>query len=358
MVDGAAAISRGALDAGCNFYAGYPITPASGILTHMLRELPKVGGIGIQGEDEISSMGHCLGAAMTGARVFTATSGPGLSLYSENLGLAIMMEVPIVIVISQRLGPSTGAATATSQGDIQFMRWSTSGGYPMIVLAPTNISEAYHLTKRAFELAERFRIPVFIATDKDTVMTTESVNVDDMAQAPLWWKPIIKKPIGIPLDPYKVKGTIHHYTGSSHNEEGHITKDPVILARQNERLRSKIEDNIDEISLVKNDFEKEADTLIISYGISARSAKDAVKTLRKAGKKVSFLTVYSIWPTPEKEIINALKGIKRIIVPELNHGQYRREIERLIDNKIEIIGVNRVDSYLIAPEDIIEAYDG
>ena len=165
MVDGAAAIARGALDAGCNFYAGYPITPASGILTHMLRELPKVGGIGLQGEDEISSMGHCIGAATAGATVFTATSGPGLSLYSENIGLAIMMEVPLVIAISQRLGPSTGAATASAQGDIQFMRWCTSGGYPIIVLSPTNIPESYHLTKRAFKLAKKFRTPVFVATD-------------------------------------------------------------------------------------------------------------------------------------------------------------------------------------------------
>ena len=240
MVDGAAAIARGALDAGCNFYAGYPITPASGILAHMLRELPKVGGIGMQGEDEISSMGHCIGAATAGATAFTATSGPGLSLYSENLGLAIMMEVPLVIAISQRLGPSTGAATATSQGDIQFMRWCTSGGYPMIVLAPTNISDAYHITKRAFALAKKFRTPVFIATDKDTVMTTESVEADAMINTPEGWKPLDETPVGKVLDPYRKNGPIHHYTGSSHNEEGHITKDPEILARQNERLRAKI----------------------------------------------------------------------------------------------------------------------
>jgi len=140
LLDGAAAIARGALDEGCNFFAGYPITPASGILAHMLRELPKVGGTGIQGEDEIASIGYCIGAATAGAKVFTATSGPGLSLYSENLGVAIMMEIPLVIVIAQRLGPSTGAATASAQGDIQFMRWGTSGGYPMIVLSPTTIS--------------------------------------------------------------------------------------------------------------------------------------------------------------------------------------------------------------------------
>ncbi len=357
MVDGASAIARGALDAGCNYFAGYPITPASGILSHMLRELPKVGGIGFQGEDEISSLGHCIGAAMAGATVFTATSGPGLSLYSENLGLAIMMEVPIVIAISQRLGPSTGAATASAQGDIQFMRWGTTGGYPMIVLSPTNISESYHLTKRAFKLAKRFRTPVFLASDKDTVMTTESVSVDDMKHAPDWPEipnGIIKKA----LDPYRVDGPIHHYTGSSHNDDGHITKDPDIIATLNEQLRMKIESNLDELSLVKSDLEAGADTLMVSYGVSARSMDAAVNKIRNAGNKVSSMTIYSLWPIPEKTIQDCLTGIKRVIVPEMNHGQYLREIERLVNRDIELIGVNRVDTILITPEEIIGAYHG
>lgn len=357
MVDGAAAIARGALDAGCNFYAGYPITPASGILAHMLRELPKVGGIGFQGEDEISSIGHCIGAASAGATVFTATSGPGLSLYSENIGLAIMMEIPLVIAISQRLGPSTGAATASAQGDIQFMRWCTSGGYPVIVLAPTNIPESYHLTKRAFKLAKRFRNPVFIATDKDTVMTTESVPVDEMINAPDWPE-IPTEPVGKPLDPYQINGTIHHYTGSSHTEEGYITKDPDIIAQFNERLKNKIESHIDEISLVKADLQEGADTLIISYGVSARSMEAVVIQLRSQGEKVSALTVYSLWPIPEKKIQDCLRGIKRIIIPEMNHGQYRHEIERLVNRDIELIGVNRVDTILITPEEIMEIYHG
>ena len=357
MVDGAAAIARGALDAGCDFYAGYPITPASGILTHMLRELPKVGGIGLQGEDEISSLGHCIGAATAGATVFTATSGPGLSLYSENLGLSIMMEVPLVIAISQRLGPSTGAATATAQGDIQFMRWCTSGGYPVIVLSPTNISESYHLTKRAFKLAKRFRSPVFIATDKETVMTTESVAESEILKAPNWHD-ISDDPVDKPLNPFQKNGTIHHYTGSSHTEEGHITKDPEIIAEFNERLKNKIGDHIDEISLVKEDMESGSDTLMISYGISARSMEAAVNKLRSNGGKVSALTVYSLWPIPEKKILSSLSGIKRIIIPEMNHGQYRYEIERLADKNVDLIGVNRVDTFLITPDEIIEAYHG
>ena len=268
-----------------------------------------------------------------------------------------MMEIPLVIAISQRLGPSTGAATATAQGDIQFMRWCTSGGYPMIVLSPTNIPEAHHLTKRAFKLARRFRCPVFIATDKETVMTTESIAETEMINAPNWPE-VPDKPVSEALDPYQVNGKIHHYTGSSHTEEGHITKDPSIIAELNERLKTKIETRVDELSLVKPDLDKGAETLILSYGISARSMEAAVNRLRAEGEKVSALTVYSLWPIPEKKILDALKGIKRIIIPEMNHGQYRQEIERLTNGTIDLVGVNRMDTFLITPEEIMESYHG
>src|SRR5512142_3065783 len=178
FMDGAEAITRGALTAGCNFFAGYPITPATPILLRMLRELPKVGGVGIQGEDEIASLGMCIGAAMTGAKAMTATSGPGLSLYSENIGLAIMGEVPLVIVDVMRLGPATGGATTVAQGDVQFLRWGTSGGYPVIVLCPTNLAECYTLTQQCFNLAERLRTPVFLATDKELVATQATVDTE------------------------------------------------------------------------------------------------------------------------------------------------------------------------------------
>ena len=166
LIDGATAIVRGALDAGCDFFAGYPITPASPILMAMMREMPARGGVAIQAEDEIASIGMCIGAAMGGAHALTATSGPGMSLYSENLGLAIMGEVPLVVVDVQRLGPATGGATTVGQGDVQFVRWGTSGGFPVIALAPSSVAESYALTRRAFELAERFRCPVILLTDK------------------------------------------------------------------------------------------------------------------------------------------------------------------------------------------------
>ena len=182
FTDGATAIVRGALAAGCDFFAGYPITPASPILMMMLRDLPARGGIGMQGEDEIASIGMCIGASMTGARAMTATAGPGISLYSENIGMAVMGEVPLVIVDVQRLGPSTGAATTTAQGDVQFVRWGTAGGFPIIALCPSTVAECYTLTMKAFDLAERFRCPVFLMADKELALTMRSVDPADYEQ--------------------------------------------------------------------------------------------------------------------------------------------------------------------------------
>src|SRR5665811_2175766 len=162
FLEGNDAVVRAAIDAGCRFFAGYPITPATSILTGMMRALPEVGGVAVQGEDEIASIGMCIGAAMTGMKAMTATSGPGLSLYSENIGLAIIGETPLVIVDVQRQGPATGSATKGADGDIQFARWVTSGGLPIIALCPATVSEAYELTYRAFNLAEIYRTPVFV----------------------------------------------------------------------------------------------------------------------------------------------------------------------------------------------------
>ncbi len=366
FIDGNEAIARAALQAGCDFFAGYPITPATSILLHMTRELPKVGGVAIQAEDEIASIGMCIGAAMSGARVMTATSGPGISLYSENIGLAIMGEVPMVIANVQRMGPATGAATTGAQGDIQFMRWSTSGGFPVIVLAPTNVVDSYNLTLRAFDLAERFRTPVFIATDKEIGLTRSTVDLEAFDPITVRERQIadpdrefipgrISSPSEVPaMSPF---GGAHllRFTTSAHDEFGHITKDPKQLQKLNEHLSAKIENCVDEISLVKMDVQEDAETLIITYGIVALSVGKAVDEIRKNGGKVSALTIYSLFPIPEKAILSELNTAKRIIVPELNLGQYRREIERLAQYGQEIIGVNRVDGSLISPTEIMEA---
>lgn len=362
FTDGSTAIVRGALDAGCKFFAGYPITPASPILMQMMRELPKVDGIAVQGEDEIASIGMCIGATLAGARAMTATSGPGMSLYSENIGLAIIGEVPLVIVDVQRLGPATGGATTVGQGDVQFARWGTAGGYPIIALAPSSVAECYSLTRRAFDLAERFRCPVFLLTDKELNMTTTTVEVDD------YEKPAVRKRSVLTANepPYRyvpaedVSPLAHYggpaavrFTGSTHDERAIITKAPAKVAQLNEHLRAKIEEHAAEIELVVKDIEPGAATLFISYGITAGAMREAVKEIRAAGKKVSALTILGLWPVPEISIREALAGVARVVVAELNHGQYRREIERLAGG-IEVVGLNRVDGELVAPDSFVE----
>jgi len=365
LINGAQALVRGAIHSGCDFFAGYPITPATDILLYMIHELPKVGGTAIQGEDEIASMGFCIGAAMTGKRVMTATSGPGISLYSENIGLAIMGEVPMVIVDVQRLGPATGGATTVAQGDIQFLRWGTSGGYPVIVLAPSNVAECYSLTCKAFDLAERFRVPVFLATDKETVLTLSTVDEDEFMAIPV--RERILAPgdgefipyhatttDGVPIfSPFGGPHTLR-FTTSTHDERGQLTKSPEKVRRLNERLAGKIEAHVDEISMVKSDLQAGAETLVISYGVTAQAAEEAVANVRKTGKLISSLTLDSLWPVPQEEICAALAGIQQVIVPELNLGQYRLEVERLAGDGVEVKGVNRVDGELISPQEITQ----
>jgi 2-oxoglutarate ferredoxin oxidoreductase subunit alpha len=363
LIDGSTAIVRGALAAGCDFFAGYPITPASSILTSMMSELPKVGGVAIQGEDEISSIGMCIGAAMAGSRALTATSGPGLSLYSENIGLAIMGEVPLVIVDVQRLGPATGGATTTAQGDVQFVRWGTSGGFPIIALAPSSIPECAELTSEAFRLAQRFRCPVFVLTDKELNLTLNTVEMGDWngtigpppvraaagAAEPYRYQP----PDGVPpLVPYGGE-TVVRFTGSSHDERAFITKDPLTVGALNRHLAAKIEDHRDEIERVIADLEPGAGTLFVSYGSTARTLREAVRRARQEGRKVSALTVQSLWPVPETALAAALgSGVERVVVAEVNLGQYCREIERLTD--LPVFGLHRVDGELLTPEQFLE----
>jgi len=360
--DGSTAIVRGALDAGCDFFAGYPITPASPILMMMMRELPRVGGVAVQGEDEIASMGMCIGAVMAGARALTATSGPGLSLYSENVGLAVMGEVPLVIVDVQRLGPATGGATTVGQGDVQFVRWGTAGGYPVIALAPSSIPDCYHLTMRAFDLAERFRCPVFVMTDKELNMTMNTVPVDEYVAAPVRERPRPDGP-GPPyryLPPGEVPPLRHYggeetvrFTGSSHDERAFITKHPPTVEALNRHLVAKIEEHRDEIDLVEADLQPGARTLVVSYGVTAGAVREALGQARRAGGGFSSLVCKSLWPVPEDALRAAAAGVERVVVPELNPGQYRLEVERLLP-KVSVVGLNRVDGEMIAPEQVRE----
>ncbi len=389
FIDGATAIARGAIDAGATFFAGYPISPATPILLHMVRELPKVGGIAIQGEDEIASISMCVAAAMTGARAFTATSGPGISLYSETVGLSIMGEVPLVIVDVQRMGPATGGATTPAQGDVQFARWGNSGGYPIIALAPGTVYECYSLTREAFDLAERFRCPVFLLTDKELFQALTTADVDRYEAPPVRQRAVAAAlPAGTPglrgeesYVPYRIAtpeavpeyapvGGPHivRFTGSTHDEHGFLTKDPAKVGRLNEHLRRKIEDHAAELEMAKPAVSVGASTAFISYGITTAAMEEAFQTACQNGQRVSTLAVQSLWPVPEKSILEIVQPIpseppvRRVVVAELNNGDFRREVERVVyrwaaTNRAvspEIVGINRVDGELITPAQFLD----
>jgi 2-oxoglutarate ferredoxin oxidoreductase subunit alpha len=346
FLEGNEAVVRGALRAKCDFFAGYPITPSSTILQYMLEVLPRVGGIGIQAEDEIASIGFCIGAAMAGRKVLTATSGPGISLYSENIGLAIMGETPMVIVNVQRQGPATGSATKGAEGDILFTRWVTSGGLPVIVLSPATVGESYELSYRAFNLAEQYRLPVFLLSNKEIGMTRESVDLDAIELPPLvarkrpsperaYLPHDFETPTEVPAISDFGGERIARYTTSTHD-------------------KAKVEGAADDIALVKEDFQKGAGILVLSYGVTSRSAQVAVRKARSAGVKVSSLTLQTLYPVPEKAITAAMKGIEKVIVPEMNTGQYILEVERLAPAGVDVVGVNKMDTTLISPAEISE----
>ncbi|MHC4448112.1 MAG: transketolase C-terminal domain-containing protein [Planctomycetota bacterium] len=365
FLEGNEAVVRGAVQAKCDFFAGYPITPSSTILQYMLELMPQVGGIGIQAEDEIASIGFCIGAAMAGRKVLTATSGPGISLYSENIGLAIMGETPMVIVNVQRQGPATGSATKGAEGDVQFTRWATSGGLPVIVLSPATVGESYELAYRAFNLAERFRVPVFLLTNKEIGLTRESVDLDAIELPPLVDR---KRPNG--AGAYRPHGfenpedvppladfggsEIARYTTSTHDKAGYLTASPAVIQEMIDHYTAKVLAAADEIALFREDRQAGADILVLSYGVTSRSADVAVRQARSNGVKVSSLTLQTLYPVPEKAIVSAMKGVAKVVVPEMNMGQYILEVERLAPSGVAVVGVNKMDTTLISPAEILE----
>lgn len=353
LIDGATAIVRGALRAGCDFFAGYPITPATPILIQMMRQLPRAGGVAVQGEDEISSIGMCIGAAMAGRSPLTATSGPGLSLYSENLGLALMVEVPLVIVDVQRLGPATGGATAVGQGDVQFARWGTGGGFPLIVLAPSSVRECLTLTVEAFALARRFRCPVILLTDKELNLTQATVEDADVS-APVG----APEPL-VPVPPPFGAGEVVRRTGSAHDTQGMITKDPEAIAALNRGLVEKIAAHREELARVVLDppAPADAEVLLVAFGTAARAMRAALRTLRRRGHRVAGVVVQSLWPVPEAALRRAAQGARRVVVGELNPGLYVREVRRLFPDR-EVVSVGRYDGRMLAPEAFVAAVEG
>ena len=363
FIDGNQAVAMGALHAGCRFFSAYPITPASTLLSIMLETLPPAGGIVLQGEDEIASIGYCLGASMAGMKTMTATSGPGLSLYSENISFAIAGEIPVVIVNVMRQGPSTGSATLGADGDVQFMRWGASGGLPVIVLAPTDVRDCFILTAHAFNLAEQFRCPVFLASNKELGMTRETLDMEAVERpevidrTPHASGPFLPFYAHAELDvpPFLPIGgtTLVRQTSSTHGPDGYITTDPQEIQVGVERLQRKIETNISSFSYFDLDAVAEARTLIVVYGVTARAARAAADELSRDWQTpVSLLVLKTLWPVPEEVLRVASKGIERVLVVEMNLGQYVQEVRRVLGNqRVDFYG--KMSGQLISPAEII-----
>lgn len=364
LMQGNEAIVEGALAAGLRFFAGYPITPSTEISELLAARLPFYGGKFIQMEDEMASMAAVIGASLAGLKSLTATSGPGFSLKQENIGFASMAEVPCVVVNVQRHGPSTGIPTAPAQGDIMQARWGTHGDHPVIALCPASVQESYSLTMQAFNLSEKYRVPVILLTDEVIAHMRERVilpqpgelAVVDRKKPPAGlekYYPYQPGEDGVPAVANFCENYRFHVTGLVHDESGFPTTSPEVAEKLINRLNNKIMDNLDDIVMSESWLTKDADIIIVAYGAVSRSAKKTIKEARAAGLKVGLFRPITIWPFPEKEIDILSRQAHTIIVPEMNLGQLKLEVERVAAGRSRVIGVNKVNGELITPGEIL-----
>ena len=364
LLQGNEACAEGALLAGVKFFAGYPITPSSEIAEYMARKLPKIGGKFIQMEDEIASMAAVIGASIAGLKSLTATSGPGMCLKQENLGFAIINEIPCVVVNAQRRGPSTGLPTKPSQGDIMQARWGTHGDHSIIALAPSTVEEILTLTIKAFNFSEKYRTPVILLLDEVIAHMREKVEMpapEDVEVVnrkkptvpPEEYLPFKPDEDGVPPMANFGEGYPYHITGLVHSEKGLPISDSQQIDHFIRRIYDKIQKNIKDILIYEEYLLEDADTALIACGSVARAAERTVKLAREKGLKVGLLKLITVWPFPD-EIINKLaQKISLIIVPEMNLGQIVLEVERASKGKCRVVPYSRVDGELINPIEIL-----
>jgi len=363
LLQGNEAIVEGALRAGCRFFAGYPITPATEISEILSVRLPQVDGTFIQMEDEIASLGAVIGASLAGAKSMTATSGPGFSLMQENLGFAIIAEIPCVIVNVMRGGPSTGLPTFPSQGDVMQARWGTHGDHPIIVLSASTVSECYEMTIKAFNLSEKFRNPVILLIDEVVAHMREKVALFDSeieifnrvkpTVPPEWYIPFEDTPSGVPPMANFGEGYRYHITGLTHDIRGFPTSRPDEIGPFIQRLHRKISQHFAEIQMAEYFKTEDAEITIIAYGSVARSSKRAVIEAREKGLKVGLLKLITIWPFMRTAVEKVLQHSKVLIVPEMNMGQISREVKRVNRGVAKVLTLNKVDGTIITPGEIL-----
>lgn len=367
LVQGNQATAAGAIYAGARFYAGYPITPSSEIAEECSRLLPRLGGVYLQMEDEIASMGAIVGASLAGAKAFTATSGPGFSLLQENLGMAIMGEVPCVIVNVQRAGPSTGLATKPAQSDIMQIRWGRHGDQSLIALCPATVSECFHLTVAAFNFAEKYRVPVILAPDEIVGHMRESFAPPLPGELEIIER---KKPQGPPdsYQPFAVEDDgiaplaaygseyVFHISSSMHGLDGYSNNSPANAAWRVDQLHRKLERYRDEIVLTKTYNTDDMDVLVVATGAAVRSGRAAALAAREQGVKAGLLQLQTLWPFPDKEIACWAGKARALVVPEMNYaGQLAQEVRRVLGAQVDLRQVNKYNGEIITPQEILAA---
>jgi len=365
-LDGDHACGEGCMAAGARFVAGYPITPSTEVVERIAQRFPTMGGTFIQMEDELASMAAVVGASWTGTKSLTVTSGPGFSLMMENIGLGAMMETPCVVVNVQRGGPSTGLPTMTGQADMMQARWGSHGDYELIALSPKSPQEAFDMAIDAFNLSETWRTPVMLMLDECVGHMTEKVIIPEADEIEIVPRKLTEQPPGEYL-PYAVNGRPvpefaragdgyrFHTTGLTHDERGY----PVMSAEmQNElvpRLVNKIKDNVDQIIRFEEEETKDAEVVVVCYGITARVARLGIEMARKKGVKVGVIRLQVVWPFPEKRINELAGKVKGFVVPEINLGQMVLEVERCSAGKAPAIPVSHAGGGVHNPEDIRDA---
>lgn len=366
FIHGDAACAEGGIAAGCRFFAGYPITPATEVAERMARRLPEVGGIYIQMEDEIGSMAAILGASWGGVKSMTATSGPGFSLMMENIGLGMMTETPCVVVNIQRGGPSTGLPTLVGQADVMQARWGSHGDYGCIALAPSSPQECFDLTVHAFNLSEIYRLPVFVLGDEVVGHMSEKVVIPRKENIFVVDRPIpsMSKDRYLPFDtisdmpaPMAIAGQGYHahVTGLTHDERGYPVITDIVQERNVRHLVDKIKNNAQNIIRVETIGIEDAEVVVVAYGCTARVARQAVEDLRSVGHKVGLLRLVTIWPFPSRLIRSIAGRVRAFVVPEINYGQVAYEVERAAGAASEVLLLALMGGSIHTPGEIEEA---
>ncbi len=366
FMDGNHAIAEGALAAGCRFFGAYPITPSTEVAERFCERAPYAGGAFVQMEDELAAIGTLIGAAWAGRKAMTVTSGPGMSLMLENLGLATMMELPMVIANVQRGGPSTGLPTLVAQQDMMQARWGSHGDYELIAVCPDSPQEAFHLTVTAFNLSETFRVPVIILTDECVGHMHEKVVIPPADEIEVverkWYEgpkedylPYKNDEDGIPFMVKAGDGYRFHSTGLTHDERGYPQINVPTQVRQIDQLCGKILNNEEKIVLLEEEQCEDADVIVISYGITSRVATKSTQDARDLGLKVGYLRLITIWPFPIKRISELSKRIKGFVFPEINMGQVVTEAERVVAGECKVVRVTHCGGGVHDPEDILAA---